>query len=248
MQFKTVIPAYNCEEWIARAIDSTKGDVIVVDDCSTDSTWDIICSYKIEKIRNNKRIGSGLANIIKGIDLISDNEDDIIVTLDGDDYLTGDAYDVLSEAYKEDIWMTYGSFLPLSGKFKNTCWPLDCARYVQEIGIYAYANLTPATYRKSGLWVTSHLRTFKRWLFDMIKDEDLRDIDGEYYKVAWDYAFMYPMIEMAGKHVKYIDKVIYKYNDLNPNCDGKIKTDEQVRIGKMIQEKECYGELDGHIL
>ena len=247
MEFKTVIPAYNCEEWIARAIESTQGDIIVVDDCSTDKTFEISSHYNIKVIRNKHRIGSGLANIIKGMKRISEDPEDVIVTLDGDDYLTDNAYDVLREAYKEDIWMTYGSFLPLSGKFKNTCWPLDCARYVQEIGIYAFANLTPETYRKSGLWVTSHLRTFKRWLFDQIKDEDLRDEDGEYYKVAWDYAFMYPMIEMAGDHIKYIDKVIYKYNDLNPNCDGKINTEEQIRIGKRIQEKEVYARIDSHI-
>lgn len=60
MAFKTVIPAYNCEEWIARAIESAKGDVIVIDDCSTDKTWDIINSYKVEAIRNNKRIGLDL--------------------------------------------------------------------------------------------------------------------------------------------------------------------------------------------
>jgi len=82
----------------------------------------------------------------------------------------------------------------------------------------------------------------------MIKDEDLRDLDGEYYKVAWDYAFMYPMIEMAGERVKFIDKVIYKYNDLNPMCDGKINTDEQIRIGERIQSKEVYARIDSHIL
>ena len=247
MEVKTIIPAYNCEQWIARCIESTQGDVIVIDDCSTDRTWDIICSYNIEKIRNPIRIGSGLANIIKGIDHISDDFDDIIITLDGDDYLTPDAYSEVEKAYMAWAWMTYGSFEPLSGKFKNTCQPFDNIMTPCEAGYLVKTAVTPETYRQSGLWVTSHLRTFKRWLFDLILDEDLRDEDGEYFKVAWDMAFMYPMIVMAGNRVKYIDKIIYKYNDLNPMCDGKINTQEQVRIGKMIQAKEPYARLDGHI-
>lgn len=248
MAFKTIIPAYNCEQWIARCIESTQGDAVVVDDCSTDRTWDIICSYDIEKIRNPIRIGSGLANIIKGIDWISDDFDDVIITLDGDDYLTDIAYSEVEKAYEAGAWMTYGSFEPLSGKYKNTCQPFDNIMTPCEAGYLVKKIVTPETYRKSGLWVTSHLRTFKRWLFDMILDKDMRDTDGEYFRVAWDYAFMYPMIEIAGNHVKFIDKILYKYNDLNPACDGKINTEEQIRIGEMIQGKEVYGRLDGHIL
>lgn len=243
MEFKTIIPAYNCEQWIGRCIESAHGDVVVIDDCSTDRTWEIINSYKVEAIRNKKRVGSGLANIIKGIHWISDDDEDVIVTLDGDDYLTDDAYSEVFWAYDSGAWMTYGSFEPLSGKFKNTCQPFDNIMTPCEAGYLVKKTVTPQTYRNSGLWVTSHLRTFKRWLFDEIKDEDLRDSDGEYYKVAWDYAFMYPMIEMAGSHVKFIDKIIYKYNDLNPMCDGKINTEEQVRIGNRIQAKPNYKTL-----
>ena len=44
-------------------------DVLVIDDCSTDLTWDYIKYYKVCATRNKVRQGA-LANIVKGIDLI----------------------------------------------------------------------------------------------------------------------------------------------------------------------------------
>jgi len=143
--------------------------------------------------------------------------------------------------------MTYGSFLPVSGKYKNTCQAFDKIKTPCKEGWLVDAKTTPSAYRKSGFWVTSHLRTFRKGLWDKIKDEDLRE-NGEYYQVAWDLAFMYPMIEMADSHVRFIDKILYMYNDLNPNCDNAIRAQEQVRTGQKIQNKKEYARLDGDIL
>lgn len=255
-KFKVIVPAYNCEQWIERCLESIFNqdywnfDVLVINDCSTDKTEEKIKNIpitgwlmdKFECIGNNERIGSGLANIIQGINYQYSKPDDIIVTIDGDDYLaSNDVFSYLNEIYTNDVWLTYGSFLPLSGKYKNTCQPLDRIWTPTTIGNLIPVSVTPQTYRKSGFWCTSHLRTFRRHLWNRIKDEDLRDQNGEYYKTAWDMAFMYPMIEMAGtEHIKFIDKVLYMYNDLNPNCDGTINTQEQIKTGQRIQAKQCY--------
>ena len=133
-------------------------------------------------------------------------------------------------------------------KYKRTCQPFDHIRTPCEAGYLVDVSVTPETYRKSGLWVTSHLRTFRKSLWDMIDDVDLRDADGEYYKMAWDLAFMYPMIEMASERVKFIEKVLYLYNDLNPLCDGTLNPSEQVRIGERIQTKREYARVNSNIL
>jgi len=248
--FKIVVPVYNAEKWIGYCLESILSQdydnysVVVIDDHSEDNTWDIIKEYNVTAHRNNERIGSGLVNIIQGIHRSSDNKDDIIVTVDGDDYLSNNSVLLhLNEVYKHNVWMTYGSYLPLSGRYKNTCQELSSTHTFDDEGEHLYSHLTPATYRKSGVWVTSHLRTFKRWLWDKIDDRDLRDKDGEYFKVAWDLAFMYPMIEMAGSHIQFIDKILYMYNDLNPGCDGTVNPQEQIKIGKFIQGKQQYKEL-----
>jgi len=255
MRFIVVIPVYNGEQWIERCLDSIISqdyndyEVIIIDDCSTDNTWDKISKYHFCKLHNQNRIGSGLANTVHGIQLLSDDPEDVIVSIDGDDYLAdNNVLSYLNTIYQEDVWLTYGSFLPLSERFSGTCQPFEKVRILKEDGNYGYITLSSQTYRKSGLWVTSHLRTFKKWLWDKIDDKDLRDETGEYYKLAWDMSYMYPMIEMAGTHIRFIDKILYYYNDLNPICVGAQTPTEQIKEGEDIQHKPIYAELDSHIL
>jgi len=253
-RFIIVIPVYNAESWIRKCLESVTTqkysdyEVAVVDDYSEDGTWDIIKEFQVHHYRNDKHTGSALRNLSLGIKFVS-KENDIIVTVDGDDYLANDnVLNCLNEVYQDDIWLTYGSFLPLSGKYKNTCQPFSHIMTPCEAGYLVKTSVTPETYRKSGLWVTSHLRTFRRWLWDEIDGKDLRDEDGEYFKFAWDLAFMYPMIEMAGDHIKFIDKILYYYNDLNPNNNSKIYTSKQIDQANYIINKKVYARIDGYIL
>jgi len=189
-KFIVVVPVYNSEQWIEHCLSSIMNQnydnfvVVVVDDCSDDNTWDLIKGFNVVAQRNKERIGSGLGNIARGIFIGSDNKDDIIVTVDGDDYLaSNEVLSYINDVYQEDVWLTYGSFLPLSGRYKGTCQNLKETHTFDDNGKAITNHLTPATYRKSGVWVTSHLRTFKRGLWDLIDDKDLRDVGG-YFKIG----------------------------------------------------------------
>ena len=251
-KFNVIVPVYNAEKYIGRCLESILEQdypyfrVIVIDDCSTDNTYDKILEYgDIFSIRNNKRQGA-LANIVEGIKIFSE---DIIVTVDGDDFLKTDyVLSYLNTVYTTDVWMTYGSFIPVSERYKNTCQPFDHIMAPCDAGYLVKNSVTPATYRKSPFWVTSHLRTFRKQLWDRIKDEDLRDEDGNHYQTAGDLAFMYPMIEMADNHVRFIDKILYVYNDLNPICDGTVRAMDQVKTAERIKERKEYERIDGDIL
>jgi len=245
-----VVPVYNSEKWIGKCVksileqDYNEYELIVIDDHSTDGTRDVIQNYNINHIQNKEHLGSALANIIQGINVIAFNDEDIVITIDGDDWLCDkQAFSYLNKIYHDDIWLTYGQYKPLSERFKYACQDLSSIKTPGETGKLITVSVTPDTYRKSGLWVTSHLRTFKKWLWAKINDKDLRDQDGEYFRVAGDLALMYPMIEMAGEHIKFIDKMLYVYNDLNPNCDGVINTAAQISTGEYIQSKQCYNVL-----
>lgn len=250
-KFEVIVPVYNAEKYIGKCLESILSQdyphfrVLVIDDCSTDETYDIAVNYDVHILRNNKRRGA-LANIVKGVELFGEN---IIVTVDGDDYLSTDyVLSYLNHIYTTDVWMTYGSFLPVSGRYKRTCQPFEKIMAPCEKGYLKEYFVTPDTYRKSDFWVTSHLRTFRKQLWDRIKDEDLRDEDGGYYQTAWDLAFMYPMIEMADTHVRFIDKILYMYNDLNPICDGTVRAKEQIKTAEKIKAKKEYERIDGNIL
>lgn len=87
-----VIPVFNCSRFFKQCIESVLKqtavdiEVIVIDDCSTDSDYEkIIDLYKdsrVKFIKNSKRIGAGPSRN-KGIKLSSG---DYIAFLDGDDY------------------------------------------------------------------------------------------------------------------------------------------------------------------
>jgi glycosyltransferase involved in cell wall biosynthesis len=245
--FVVVVPVYNADKYIEKCLKSILDqtyknyELIVINDGSTDKTKSIIekirkeCGYKINIHNIDKNYGSQLYSFKLGIEFIFNKKEDIIVTVDGDDYLTDNTVlDYLNFVYQDpNVWMTYGQFSPLSDTYSDFCKPIEDFR----------------KYRKSGIWYTSHLRTFKKKLWDKINPNDLKDTDGKYYKAAGDAAFMFPCLEMCGpKHTKFIDKVLYIYNDLNPLCDMKIHKENQLRIAKRIQNMPLYEELDADSL
>ena len=119
--------------------------------------------------------------------------------------------------------------------------------YNEDCMFSTYCRAIPDTrkFRESGLWLVHHLRTFKRKLWDLIDDNDLRDDKGEYYKMASDVAWIYPIVELAGpKHIKFIEKVLYTYNDCNDINEFKIDFNEQMRIKGIIMNKPLYDEID----
>jgi glycosyltransferase involved in cell wall biosynthesis len=242
-KFIIVVPVYNSENYIEKCLYSILDqeyrnfDMIVIDDCSTDNTYQILHleammrSNRFSIRRNEIRKGSALENIVNAIELYSTNPEDIIVIVDGDDHLKDKSVlNYLDAVYSHpDVCLTYGQYTPLSGNYEKYCKNIDNTR----------------TYRKSKQWLTSHLLTFKRKLFDKINKEDLKDTHGNYYKYSYDAALTYPMIEMAGsKRIRYVDQVLYVYNDLNPLCEMSLNPDEQTRIANEIQDKPEYPELE----
>ncbi len=209
-------------------------EIVVIDDHSSDNTYRILSDLKKENnfilLRNYERVGSPLANFIKGIEIVSLGDEDILVTVDGDDKLyDNNVLSYLNEVYQdEEIYMTYGQYVPTSKTYSNLCAPIADTR----------------SYRKSGMWVASHLRTVKRKLFEKIDKNDLKDSNGDYYKMAGDAAYLYPIIEMSGqKHMKFINTILYIYNDQNPGNEMKVNEQQQLNTAEEIRNKRIYDEL-----
>ena len=85
------------------------------------------------------------------------------------------------------------------------------------------------------------MRTWKAFLWRKIKEEDLKDENGEYWSVAGDLAFMYPMLEMSGyKHYKFLETINYVYNAENPLNDHKVNSQSVFSVCNKIRKKEKY--------
>ena len=97
-------------------------------------------------------------------------------------------------------------------------------------------------------WCSSHLRSFYAWLFKLIKKDDLLAPDDTFYQMAWDQAIMFPLLEMSGHRARFIDEVLYVYNDTNPISDCKIDRELQRRLEINIRGRAAYRRLDQPIV
>jgi glycosyltransferase involved in cell wall biosynthesis len=237
-----VIPSYNNKNWYQRNLDSVflqkyeNYRVIFVDDSSPDCTGLFVKSYikqlgqegRVTLVQNEKRNGA-LANIYKAVHLCAPEE--IIVTLDGDDWFFDDqVLAKLNEVYSDlDVWMTYGQFVH---------YPCGSPGWASELPAHVIDSNGFRNYN----WVTTHLRTFYAGLFHKIKKDDLL-LEGAFFPMAWDLAFMFPMLEMAGFHSRFIPDVLYVYNIATPFNDIKVDPTYQQNLGWLIRTREKYAPL-----
>ena len=237
---------FNVENWIDKTINSVVTQdyknykYVLVDDMSTDKTVAIANSLT----RNNKKINIltntekkfSLRNIYEGIQSLNPDDSDIIITLDGDDWLAGHSVlKIINETYNEtDCWMTYGSYM----EFPTGNRGIESSAYPKE-------QLEDENFNfRKGKWRVSHLRTFKYGLWKKIKYEDFLDWNGEFYKTSIDKSFMYPMIEMARERSQFIEDVLYVYNFNNPLNVHKARRELQLQTGHYLREfKQPYSKL-----
>jgi hypothetical protein len=241
--YKVIVPFYNVENWISKCIRSLKFQnhenfqCILVDDLSTDNTVDII-KKEIEHddrfvLLENTDKKFALENVSEAIQFSDAQDQDVIVILDGDDWLTNaSVLSRLNEAYNdEECLLTYGSYVAYPSGIPG----IEPSQYPEDV-------INNNLFREDA-WRASHLKSFKYKLWQNLNLEDLKDNKGEYYRYAYDQAFMLPFLEMAGERSKYLNDLLYSYNRSNPlNCD-KIKAKEQHGCMLDIRSKEKYKRL-----
>ena len=128
--FKIIVPFYNVEEWIKVCIRSVKlqdykdFQCVLIDDISTDSSAEIVEQEiagddRFVLVRNTEK-AYALKNIYDAISLSEPHEEDVIVTLDGDDWLANKGVlNKLNDVYiQSGCWLTYGSYAEYPNGFR----------------------------------------------------------------------------------------------------------------------------------
>jgi glycosyltransferase involved in cell wall biosynthesis len=226
---------YNCENYVERSLMTIMSQrfsdfkCFITDDMSTDNTVDIIKKtigddprFILIENKEKKFQPGNYDQVIRGMDI---QDDEICVEVDGDDWLpNSNVFSYINELYnKKDVWLTSGSFKYNDGRkgFANP--PTN------------FENLRGQTF------TLSHLRTWKAWLWKKINQDDLKDEKGNYWNVAGDLSFMFPMIEMSGKeHFEFIDEIMYIYNESNPINDHKVNIQNVIYTANKIRTKTPY--------
>jgi len=228
-KFKIIVPSFNNQEWVEYNLASilnqtyTEYEVLYVDDASTDSTYEKVKeivgelpNWNIIKNVENKGAAYNYVEFVDGF--VNDN--DILIHLDGDDWLHDDTVlEQLNNFYNErNCWMSYGGFVCWDGGDTPTL------PYPQSTAYPDFVH-THKLYRKDE-WRASHLRTFRGFLFKAIQKNDLRSlIDNEYYWHASDLSWQYPALEMCPKDkIGVVDFYTAVYNHTPKN---QVRTHER---------------------
>tara|TARA_R110002051_G_scaffold212507_3_gene277587 strand:+ start:1822 stop:2586 length:765 start_codon:yes stop_codon:yes gene_type:complete len=247
--FKIFIPFYNVEQWITQTIRSVRGqdyknyECILVDDMSTDNSVQIaeqeIAEDKRFRIIRNTEKKYALRNLCDTIKEFNPNNSDIITILHGDDWLANRrTLSILNKTYNEfDCWLTYGSYVEYPSKIRG------------KFSIKVPDHVLETNSIRSVQWMTSHLQTFKYGLWKQIEQEksfkESDEPDKEHhFPFAWDLAWMFPLIELAGKKSHFIPDILYVYNRANPLNVDKIERQIQLMTERKIRSMESYNPLN----
>lgn len=237
-----LITSYNNAQWVHNNLKSVFDQkysnyrVIYVDDCSSDGTTNFVEQFVKENeqehrftlIRNEER-KLALSNIFYAV--YSCDDDEIIVSLDGDDWFYTDvALSRVNRAYSSNqVWLTHGKMIEHPTNW--THWSIPVPQDI--ISRNAFREYRCPT----------HLRTFYVWLFKKIKQEDLM-YEGKFFAMTWDQAMMFPMIEMAGERHEHIYDLLYVYNTATSISDNKVNPHLQNVLEAYIRAMPRYKRLD----
>ncbi len=243
-----ISPFYNSGKYLENCIRSVASQDydnylhFFINDMSNDNSLKIIEDTVLslsENLRNkfftvnNSTKKYALRNQVETINNFSQNSNDIIILLDGDDWLINDPdiFNCINNQYINGAEMTYGS----------------CHSLVDNIDLisqpYPEKVHQDKSYRSHlfnwGLPYT-HLRTFKKEVFDRISIENFLDENNEFYKAGSDNALFYALLENCNNYhnIKCIQRVLYIYNDTNPLNDYKINSIEQNKNAENIRKMD----------
>jgi glycosyltransferase involved in cell wall biosynthesis len=243
LHFKIIVPVYNSEKWVGKCIDSIKAQsyrnfqCIIIDDNSKDKTNQqaklaIGQDERFVLIRNKVQ-KFAMENRVNGIKISQPSDEDIIVDVDGDDWLYNEqVLDKVSKVYEDTkCLVTYGNFVYHPHGQLGHC--TKCPKKIIDNNAF-----------REDTWRYSHLRTYKFGLFKKIQDKEFKNSKGKYYKAACDLAIMFPLLEMAAHRQHFISDTLYVYNRENPINDDKVKGHLQRQSDSEIRQKKKYNKVE----
>ena len=203
-----------------------KGELIITD---IHPILEITKCTKVNAWRSNKRL-TALPNIHNAIMNMSQDPDDIIFILYGDDWLVNkNVLSKINDYYNDsNCLLTYGSAKLSDGK--------KC--YSNPYTEKEFSVIRRITSK------FSHPITFRKSLYSKLEEVDpnfnsFTDNEGKWFSCCSNMALFYPLAELAGfNNVLHIKDLIYIYNIDNPINSEKSNSDLYYNTQDLIQNKK----------
>lgn len=149
-------------------------------------------AFKIFYVKNKNKLWE-VENILNALKICHNN--DIILRIDPDDFLFNlMSLEILNNAYNghgaEAIWTSH----VWKGSYRNISGPMP-----SNADVYKHP------------WVSSHLKSFRKYLINDVKDENFRRWDGKYFTRIGDQAIYLPVLHNTNKK-GFLDIPMYWYN------------------------------------
>lgn len=228
-----ISPFWNAQKYLEKNIQSVAQQdyenyiQVLIDDNSNDDSFrkakEVISNLpesiqnKFKLIRNESNNGA-IANQIRGLAFCK--EDDIIMFLDGDDWLNNNntIFQYYNDLYSQGYEFTYGSMWSIADQI-----PLIAQDYPNGVK-------EKRSYREHLFnWKIpyTHLRTVLAKHFLEV-DTNKFKINNQWMKAGADNPLFYELIEKVDPSKIFCNKeIVCIYNDMNPLNDYKIRSKEQ---------------------
>lgn len=242
-----VSPFRNSAEYLQQHIHSVAAQDydnwhhILIDDASDDHSAEVVRNtinslpahmHSRYTVVVNQHSHGAVRNQIHSVRTLIEDDNAIVVLLDGDDFLVNepDVFDRINYWHQSGSEFTYGSCWSMADDI-----PLVAQPYPPEV-------LAQRAYRQHkftwGIPYT-HLRTFRRRLLNSLEDTVFQHPDGEWFGAGGDVATFYNIIEQADPDsVRAVTDILVRYNDTNPNNDYKVNSEEQNRTAAAISAQQ----------
>lgn len=237
MTVHVIVPVFNCYDGLIRCLSSlavqTHDDmtVTIIDDASTDdrviAALDDAARHWRWTVHHNTENLRCPWNLVRGIAAVDPDPADVVLLVDGDDWLAHpEAVGRVAAIHADpDVWLTYGSYRPFPDD--PTC-PI-AGPFPPEV--------RAARSFRSAAMMFNHPIAFKAFLWYALPTPEMKDDRGRYIRTCYDQSIMYGMLEMAGDHTRFVDEVLYVYNSANPLSESVARRDESAGVGEMLRAR-----------
>ena len=242
---KVITPVYNAEKYIEKCIrsvcsqDYDNWEMYIINDKSNDNTHNIVNDLitkldlwnKVVLINNENNLGA-VRNQIETLKIFSKDPEDIIILLDGDDWLVNNPniFTMYNNLWEDGVRFSYGS-----------CWsvidniPLIAQEYPPEVK----QNKLYRDYKFNWNMPYTHLRVISRSLIDTDDLTKYKDNDGNWLKAGGDTSVFYSSLENCDPDRVYCNpEVVMNYNDASPINDYKVNSEEQTKNASIVLDKK----------